>query len=291
MNRDRRSRGRSEPLRWSRRAAPLAALAVSLLAPPAVRAQPHSPLFEMPSPLPSRTVGAELMVGTIDVESGNVTLAALELSGEFAATPRLALRALLPIAYANGQDFSGTTLGDLTLGTEFLLTAQRSGGSLSLWSLGGSMSLATASDGGESRRAAEAHRDFRVPYPGHYWPDTNTLRLHADYRLESGQVFFQGQLGVQFHVIEDVDDVLNLRLGLGGGAMITRHVALLAELTTISDILDDSEGENFLHVLELGGRFHVPGGAFGARFYLPLDDSLREGRDILGFAVDYRAAY
>ena len=250
----------------------------------------EAPMFEMPSLSPEREVGAELMVGTIDFLPENLTMSAVELFGKLSVSPRLILRTRLPIAYANGAGVSGTTLGNIELGGDYILSTP-AGSSPGRWSVGGGVYLPTSSDGGESGVVANAHSVYRLTHPGRYMPETTTLALHGDYRRESGQLFFQGQFGAQLYVIEHASNSFILRMGLGGGTMVSPQLALIAELTTTSDFLDDADHENFLHVLDFGMRYRVGRSGFGARFYLPLDASTRQGLDIIGFAVDYRGEY
>lgn len=249
------------------------------------------PMFEMPELAPSRHLGEELMVGTLDFAASNLTVAAVELSGDWAPTPRIALHALLPIAYANGEELSGTSLGNITFGLGYVLANHRWGRRSRLWSVGADLSLPTASDGGDASSVAVAHGIYRITGLGRYAPEVTTLSLHGDLRREDDKFFFQGQLGFDFHIDDASDDTFALRLGIGGGVKVSSHVAFIAELTTISDILDDSDGEDFLHVLDFGTRYWLHASSFGARFYLPLDDSTRNGLDILGFAIDYRTSY
>jgi len=250
-----------------------------------------NPMFEMPDLVPNSHLGAELMVGTIDYPTSNLTVASVELSGYWPATSRLALHTLLPIAYATGETLSGTSLGNIAFGLGYVLSRDRWERGSRLWSVGADVWLPTASDGGDASSVAVAHGMYRVTRNGCYAPEVTTLGLHSDYRRDVDKFFFQGQFGFDFHIADDSDNTFALRLGLGGGVQVSRQVAFIAELTTISDIVDDSSGEDFLHVLDLGTRYWLDESSFGARFYLPLDNSTRNGLDILGFAIDYRANY
>jgi hypothetical protein len=92
-------------------------------------------------------------------------------------------------------------------------------------------------------------------------------------------------------VIQGADDLLLLRLGLAGGVHVASQLALIAEVTTVSDILDDrATQEDFLHTLDLGLRHVGPGSTFGARLYYPLDRSLRR-LDILGVGFDFQTSF
>jgi hypothetical protein len=247
----------------------------------------RSPL-SMPGTRIERSVGLELMVGTMSSTPSDLTLIGLELDVEYPLSERLGFRALLPLAHERSDASSGTSLGNLTVGLDHPISSPADG--RVGWSIGGDLSVPTASDEGNSAIAAIDHSILRIPYPGRYAPDTSALRFYGNARIERETVFAQVQLAGHYLLVEDADDLTLIKLALGGGAMVNDRTAVLGELTTVSDIVDDSEGENFIHLLELGLRHRADRFAIGGRIHLPLDDTFRS-RQIIGFAVEVEATY
>jgi hypothetical protein len=265
------------------------ATALGAVAAPAA-AHPAHP-FVMPELSPHRRLGAEVLVGSLDVPF-HVTVIALEPTLSLTLTPRWTLTGRIPIGHVASDVRDGTTLGNATIGAIYLFSSRGRRHDLRRGALDFSLSFPTAADGGDAGFAARTHAVFRVPDPGLYFPKTTTVRVHGNYRADVGQVFFQGQFGMHVLVIQRADDLLLLRLGLAGGVHVSPQVALIAELTTMSDILDDRQTrEDFLHTLDLGMRFSGATSTFGARLYYPLDDSLRNGLHIIGVGFDFQAAF
>ncbi len=244
--------------------------------------------FQMPDVYSNNLLTAELMLGTVDGSPfDDFTVFALELGGSFSISPKLHLTGLLPIA-STTQDGTDTALGNLTLGLEYILSAARRGANVKAWSIGGSLSAPTASDSGGGFATSAIHGFFRAPYPGRYLPNTTAIRIHGQFRLDAQKIFFQAQGGINHLIIDGGDDDMLLRFGLGLGIAPARAVTLIAELTTLSDIVDDADGDNFVHSLDLGARFRAGAGTqIGVRLYLPLDDVFRDS-DVMGLAVDVR---
>lgn len=239
----------------------------------------------MPDVYGYHKLGAELMLGRMRTApaTDEFTMFAFELFGAYKVSDRLYLHGRLPVGYA---DDLGTALGNFTLGLEHRLNSSFGRGNLQSWSLGGSVSLPTASDSGDSGAAALLHGIYRVPYPGHYFPSTTTLRFHGQFRLDAQKVFFQAQAGLNMLLIDGADDDMLLRFGLGLGVALGRSATAIFELTTMSDILDDSDGDNFVHSLDLGVRFRAGANTrIGVRVYLPLGGYASD-LDIFGLGVD-----
>lgn len=248
----------------------------------------HRDPFQMPEVYGHHKLGLDFMFGQISAAPfvDEINLMALELFGAYRVSRRLYLHARLPLGYASAEDYSGTALGNLTLGLEHRLSTSFSRGQLTAWSLGGSVSLPTASDSGDAGLASVLHGAFRLPYPGRYYPDTTALRVHGQFRLDTRSVFLQGQAGLNMLIIDGADDWMLLRFGLALGVSLGRSAVLIAELTTMSDILDDSDGDNFWHSLDLGVRFRAGTHTrVGIRVYLPLDAAYRD-QDIWGIGLD-----
>lgn len=229
--------------------------------------------------------GVDVTFGSVGSGPGDVTVIGVEGLVELELTRRLSLTGALPLVHARdgGTDYDGSSLGNITVGLAYRLSVERRGDSLRAVGIGGSLSLPTASDGGDAAIAAFAHSLFHLPDPGRFLPDTTTIRIHGDYRYQSGKIFLQGQLGLHQLVIDGPDDLTLVRIAFGGGARLSNTASAVFTLTTMSDILDDSDGEDFVHQLDLGARFKVRRGEVGARIFLGLDDST----DHFGVGVDY----
>jgi len=238
--------------------------------------------FHMPGMTPERAASLELMLGHMSSIPSGLTLVGAELGGEFPITRRLSLEAVLPVAYESGSGRSGLALGNVTAGAGYTLRAPGHGIG---WAVGGSVSFPTAPDTGDGRAAAFDHSVFRVPFPGHYQPRTTTLRLRADARIDDEMLFLQLHLASHMLVVDGAGDVFLMVLGASGGVRLTERTAMITEVTIVSDILDDSSGDNFLHTLDLGFRHRERSTVFGLRLYLPLSDSLRS-RSMVGVALD-----
>jgi hypothetical protein len=255
------------------------------------------PFFWMPDISGDRQVGADILVGPSDLIGDAVVLGASAFA-DIALTSSLSLNARLPISYADYEivlggvtlEDSGFGLGNLALGMRYGDAPHHHDGSRLLWALGARVSLPTASDGEDGAIVNSIARAFIVPDPARYALDTTTLRLSGDIRHEAEPIFFQAELALDFFLVQDDDNVVGALLGLGLGVKLNPHLALLGELTTVSDIFEDSEGENFVHTLDLGLRYHTPGVMMGVRGYIPLDDVYRDA-DVFGFGIDAAARF
>lgn len=242
--------------------------------------------FVMPPIAAGPEFYSEVMLGTMDFGPLEATMLGFEF-GFRHRFDRLGISGGIPIAHVDTDNWDGTSLGNLTAGIDYLVAGSVRGQRHSATSIGATLSLPTASDGGDSALAALGHSTFRVPDPGRYLPDTTTIRVFGDWRTGTGEWFFQGELGMHALVRDGADDEVLFRLGVGGGVALSPAAALIAELTTMTDILDDdNDPEDFLHTLDLGVRFLGGNSIFGIRLYLPLDDSMRN-RDALGLGFDF----
>ncbi len=271
----------------------VAALVLALLAalPGAALADPSDVTatapFHMPGMTPERALSLQLMLGHMSSSPSDLTLLGIQLGGEFPITRRLSLEAVLPVGYESGGGRSGLALGNVTAGAGYTLRAPGHGVG---WAVGGSVSFPTAPDSGDGRAAAFDHSVFLVPFPGYFQPRTTTLRLRADARIEERTLFLQLHLASHMLVVDGPGDVLLMVLGVGGGVRVTDRSALIAEVTTVTDILDHRGSEYFLHTLDVGFRHRERSTVFGLRLYLPVDDTLRS-RSMVGVAVDVASRF
>lgn len=245
--------------------------------------------------------GLELLAGTLKTGlfgNSEVTVVTADLVGDFFVSPNLKLHARLPtIYYANdNNNEGGTGIGNVTAGLRFIAAGRDKS---SRFGLGGSVSLPSASDDGEGGAAAFYGGVFRNLHdPGRYLPNVTTIRTEADLLLSSDRIYVQGQLGVQVLLFEDGnafpfggDDQQNLlRLCVGGGAWLAPKLALLAEVTSFSDILENDDDDDFVHTLDTGVRYHGGDVSASVRLYVPFDEGERT-EDAVGAGFDLTARF
>jgi hypothetical protein len=78
-------------------------------------------------------------------------------------------------------------------------------------------------------------------------------------------------------------------LSAGLGLAFNPYWALLAEITALSDVLDDDDDSDLLPVLDAGVRYHNPELMAGLRVYWPFHESYRDAGAIgLGLDVALR---
>lgn len=243
--------------------------------------------------------GVDIMLGRYELElfgEVDITTVSMDAFVQMHVAPNVIVFGRLPFQYAQSSvegadDESGTSLGNITGGAMFV---SRSGDTTV--GGGGSLSLPTADDDGDGAGAALLHSLFRVSSYGLYLPNTWTIRLHGDVRVDRGKTFVQARGGLDYITIDEEDedeDLKLLRIGVAGGAMINPTVAVIAELTTMSSILEDSDAdddEEWVHVLDLGVRARSGRTLFGARIYLPLDETFRDA-NMMGLGVDVSGTF
>lgn len=262
----------------------LLASAASVLLPAAGASAQHphvTPLhrdpFEMPEMFAHTKLGLDLMYGRLDVPPDEeASLLAFELVGAVRISRGGYVHVRLPLGYAHLGDNGDTALGNVSLGLEHQISTSASHDQITVWSLGGSVSLPTATTG-DALGTASLHTGFRMPYPGRYAPDTTTVRLHTQFRLDTRLIFLQAQAGINALLVDGPGDETLLRLGLAFGVNLARSTALIGELTTLSDVLDDTRASDFWHSINVGFRFRAGAHSrLGLRVYLPLDDVYRD---------------
>lgn len=247
-------------------------------------------------------VGVSLLAGTTEQVTDDAIVIGGDVFAEIQVSDTIAILGRVPFTYADYELFlvdevltieeSAAALGNISLGAQFSSIGQL--GEYMSTRLGGGflVALPTANSENEAGLASAITAAFFLPDPGRYLPNTTSIRLRGDVRAESDLVFFQGELALDVHMVEDGDDPKELVLGAGLGFMLSPYFALLTELTTRADVLDDNDdrGESFLHVLDAGFRYHDGNVMAGFRVYLPLDESLRSA-EVLGFGADIAARF
>lgn len=300
------------PYRKPALAASLMMLAGALAAGPAHADAPGlgdaAPL-RMPDTSERSHAGVDVFFGSFDADQGGLffttraTVVSFEPHLDLALTDAITLSGRLPVAHARSEvtvlgvedEASETLLGNVSLGGRYMAQVSRT-----LRAGGGAfVNLPTSEEDGapglaDPATAAALAQLFHIE---RYLPATAALGLHGDLRVDVGRGFVQGRGELMFLVNDDDDDggeddeMSLLRFGVAAGFWLTPTLAAMAELTTLSTILDDEaqisddEDEDFLHGLDLGVRYAQAQWSLSARFHLPLDDFLREN-DLLGGGVD-----
>jgi hypothetical protein len=263
--------------------------------------------FLMPDTSERAQAGVDVFVGTVNADQGGVlfsaeaTVLTFEPYIDIALTDELKLWGRVPLAYADAkttvlgveQNESDTLLGNVGLGARIMTQVSydlRVGG-------GVLVHLPTANgddvDGNlvDPPLATMVTRIFQLE---RYVPDTATVGAHADVRFDVGPAFLQGQVMYMHFLAEDEgdEDADLLRLGAAAGFWVTPTIATMAELTTLTTVLDDdvqlnasNEDEDFFHSLDLGLRFAQKRWTLALRFHLPLDDVFRDN-GLLGGGAD-----
>jgi len=252
--------------------------------------------FVMPNLTMPGRVTLDVVAGRSSPPVGRTrTLVSIELGGAYSIGRGLSVFGVLPVAHVRDDFVEETALGNISLGAMFVQDLQ---GRDSAWRFGGSVELLapTAGSGGDDRLAATANSVFRRPVWARYLPSTPSVRLHAHARYESGALFVQGLFGADFVVFEDgVLDangelLVEARIGVAAGAMLSPKLGVIAEITTVSDFLEDNgvAEDEFLHSLDVGVRYFTGLGTVGLRTYIPLDEQFRD-EEMLGVAIDFTA--
>lgn len=265
--------------------AAIAALALVLLADARPAAAQMSP-FVMGDLSSNSWVGGEIGAGVIDAD--DTSIIHLAPAVDWALNPRTKIFGRLPLARAENDFFDGSGLGNVTVGGRMLWPTP---GSANTWSAYASVSLPTASDNGDSGTAMAITSYYDLPHDAGWWaPNTSTARVGGDFGFEQPSFFFQAELGLHFLFIDNQDDALLLKYGLGGGVRVGGSMAIVGELSGYSDALDDETfgNEDTVTSLDLGLRWRGESMTFGGRLYIPLDEFYRDD-DVFGLVFDIRA--
>jgi hypothetical protein len=238
--------------------------------------------------------GVDLIPGNYDRAGESAILVPASVFAEFALTENVVLLGRLPLAYVDrvgiaDPDEGAFALGNASLGVQLAGGSGRPHEGRLMYGIGALVHAPTASDEGDEGAAAARAASFLVPDRGRYLPDTTTVRVRADVRYESDSVFVQGEIGIDRQILQDVDDRTDLLLGAGLGLAFNPYWALLAEITALSDVLDDDDDSDLLPVLDAGVRYHNPELMAGLRVYWPFHESYRDAGAIgLGLDVALR---
>jgi hypothetical protein len=226
-----------------------------------------------------------------------------DLAADIRLAPHWMVLARLPLSHVGvdgdpaAPDCCDFALGNLTLGGRGLWatlidgeTRAVSGGELTV-------SLPTASDGGESARSAAAAAFAHLPRdPGLYGPNTTTVRL-TSYAQVYGR-WFLAQVEAGLHLYFYDSDVpgddrsdAGVRLALAGGFRATYKIAILAEINSLFFFSDKfATDDDTVTSLDLGVRYGSGRLILGLRAYLPLDPTLRD-LGMIGVGLDGGARF
>ncbi len=253
-------------------------------------AQAHPPPFYwMPDLSAHSQVGVDLIPGNFDRAGDSALLVPASVFAELAVTEHVVLLARVPFAYVDrvgidDPDEGAFALGNVGVGLLLAGSSRRDWDAWLRYGLGVLAHLPTASDEGDQGAAAARAATFLVPDRGRFLPGITNLRARGDVRYETGRLFLQGEVGVDHQLRDDSDDRTDLLLGAGLGVTLSPYWAVLAELTAVSNILEDEDSE-LLPVLDAGLRYHDPSLMTGLRVYWPFHESARDASAI-GVGID-----
>jgi hypothetical protein len=253
-------------------------------------AQAHPPPFYwMPDLSAHSQVGVDLIPGNFDRDGDSALLVPASVFAELAVTDYLVLLARVPFAYVDrvgivDPDEGAFALGNVGLGLLLADSSRRDWDAWLRYGIGVLVHLPTASDEGDQGAAAARAATFLVPDRGRFQPGITNLRARGDVRYETGRVFMQGEVGIDHQLRDDSDDRTDLLLAAGLGVTLSPYWAVLAELTAVSNILEDEDSE-LLPVLDAGLRYHDPSLMTGLRVYWPFHESYRDASAI-GVGID-----
>lgn len=253
-------------------------------------AQAHPPPFYwMPDLSAHSQVGVDLIPGNFDRAGDSALLVPASVFAELAVTEHVVLLARVPFAYVDrvgldDPDEGAFALGNVGVGLLLAGSSRRDWDAWLRYGLGVLVHLPTASDEGDQGAAAGRAATFLVPERGRFLPGITNLRARGDVRYETGRLFMQGEVGVDHQLRDDSDDRTDLLLAAGLGVTLSPYWAVLAELTAVSNILEDEDSE-LLPVLDAGLRYHDPSLMTGLRVYWPFHEGYRDASAI-GVGID-----
>jgi len=230
----------------------------------------------------------------LNVDFTSVTL---DVAADIKLAPHWMILARLPVSHVSidgdpiNPDCCDFALGNVTLGGRGLWATLFDSGSRAV--VGGelSFSIPTASDGGSRAISAGTAAFAQAPHdPGRYAPNTTTVRLTTLAQFYSRWFLLHGEVGMQLYFYDgdapgnDSSDI-GIRLALAAGIRATYKVAILGELSSMLFYSNKFTGSDSATSLDLGVRYGSGGGFFGLRFYLPVNQELRDV-DMFGVGLD-----
>ncbi len=233
---------------------------------------------------------------TFDGDDETVTSVVSVASAQLVVAPGALLSLRLPMTYArsseDGDDTSESDLGNIAVGAR---VTGRSGNThagggvmLHLPTAPKPVLFSDSDDGAGALIASFSQFDSFADFA----PDTTTVRVGGDLRVDSGRAFFQMHAGFEHYMFgNDDNDTLDLvRVSVGGGIHTKPNMAIVGEITTLSTALEDEElfdegSEEFFHWLDVGFRYDTGKAVLGWRVYVPIDSPLDE-IDSLGVGFD-----
>ncbi|MEO8701219.1 MAG: hypothetical protein ABI867_14305 [Kofleriaceae bacterium] len=234
--------------------------------------------------------------------AGDIDFTALtfNIAADIKLAPHWVLLGRLPLSRVSVDgdplldDCCEVAFGNLTVGARGLWASLFDNGMRAVAGGELSLSLPTASDGGERGISAAGAALAQLPHdPGLYAPNTTTARLTTMAQLYSRRFLVQAEAGLQLYFYDsdvpgDDSSDLGIRLALGAGIRATYTVAILVELNALLVSANDNNfaiGDDSPMSLDLGLRYNSGAAIFGARLYVPVDDGLRD-LDMIGFGLD-----
>jgi hypothetical protein len=131
---------------------------------------------------------------------------------------------------------------------------------------------------------------FRFDRGADFFNDTIVVRFTGDARMDRGEGFVQVELAYERWDMEFVrDDIDLLHFDVSGGVRLAPSVALHAELTTVSLIVDEpifDDGESWYHWLYFGLRNSGQRASLGTYLFVPFDAPGSDTYDALGLGID-----
>jgi hypothetical protein len=228
------------------------------------------------------TAGVDLRLGFAEEGDASVIMFLFDLNARVPVARQFLVHARLPFAFSSfevlGFDESAFSLGNLEVGGRWV------GRSRDLrFGFGARLALPTASDDDEPGLG----NIFAAAYIaavdlGRYLPNTTTVGFDASGRWTNGRVFVQGEIGLDFFLVDDGGDNQMFYLRAVLGALVTETITLMAGIHN-GFLLDEPFGaEDSVHALNLGATVRSAHVDVSPYAFLPLDDF----GDPFGFGIN-----
>jgi hypothetical protein len=225
-------------------------------------------------------------------DEGSIEVFALRLGLQLAVARVVVVYGLLPLAYVRGDGDEQFDPGNLTVGGRWVhhQPGLHAGA-------GAAIGLPTSPDfnlfGGDSGAAAYVATIIQFDRSADFYPNVTSYQLAGDVRVERGDVFCQVEVGYLHLTHPDADEGLDLvHADIGAGVRVSPTTSLLAELTTISLVLEDEgfyNNQNWFHSLYAGARHSTDRASIGAYVFFPFDGPYSDEVNAVGVGVDVAA--